>query len=105
LAPALPVSACASVCPHGFRCSKHGSRAPQALSSASDGVRLAVSFPTISKLLPFLRIPTIVFFIGKHFGAGVILATAFIHLLDDAFRSLQGPEVAAAGDYDTFVCD
>jgi hypothetical protein len=100
LESALPVSACASVCPHGFRCSKHGSRAPQgrrlvhhprclafrcvwtcfvALSSASDGVRLAASFPTISKLLPVLKIPTIVFFIGKHFGTGVILATAFIH--------------------------
>lgn len=99
---------------HGSRCSKHGSRAPQgrrlvhhlgclvfrcvqtrfvALSSAPNGVLLAVSFPTISKLLPFLRIPTVVFFIGKHFGTGVILATAFIHLLDDAFRSLQGPEV------------
>ena len=25
--------------------------------------------------------------------AGVILATAFIHLLDDAFRSLQSPQV------------
>ncbi|KAF9483627.1 Zinc/iron permease [Pholiota conissans] len=53
----------------------------------------AVSFPTLSKLLPFLRIPTVVFFVGKHFGTGVILATAFIHLLDDAFRSLQSAKV------------
>ncbi|KDR73070.1 hypothetical protein GALMADRAFT_142756 [Galerina marginata CBS 339.88] len=53
----------------------------------------AVSFPTISKKVPFLRIPGIVFFIGKHFGTGVILATAFIHLLDDAFRSLQDRRV------------
>ncbi|KAJ3486142.1 hypothetical protein NLJ89_g11839 [Agrocybe chaxingu] len=51
----------------------------------------AVSFPTISKQVPSLRIPGILFFIGKHFGTGVILATAFIHLLDDAFRSLQNP--------------
>ncbi|KAF9558720.1 Zinc/iron permease [Agrocybe pediades] len=53
----------------------------------------AVSFPTVSKQVPFLRIPGIVFFIGKHFGTGVILATAFIHLLDDAFRSLQNDQV------------
>lgn len=53
----------------------------------------AVSFPGLSKRIPFLRIPHVVFFIGKHFGTGVILATAFIHLLDDAFRSLQSPEV------------
>ncbi|KAF8151638.1 ZIP zinc transporter-domain-containing protein [Crassisporium funariophilum] len=55
----------------------------------------AVSFPTISKAVPMLRIPGIVFFIGKHFGTGVILATAFLHLLDDAFRSLQDPVVSA----------
>ncbi|KJA18938.1 hypothetical protein HYPSUDRAFT_205019 [Hypholoma sublateritium FD-334 SS-4] len=53
----------------------------------------AVSFPTISKQIPCLRIPGIIFFIGKHFGTGVILATAFIHLLDDAFSSLQSPKV------------
>ncbi|KAF8814553.1 Zinc/iron permease [Phlegmacium glaucopus] len=53
----------------------------------------AASFPTASKQLPVLRIPAVVFFIGKHFGTGVILATAFIHLLDDAFRSLQNPLV------------
>jgi zinc transporter 1/2/3 len=31
--------------------------------------------------------------VGKHFGTGVILATAFLHLLDDAFRSLRSPVV------------
>ncbi|KAF8979729.1 hypothetical protein BDQ17DRAFT_1264452, partial [Cyathus striatus] len=49
----------------------------------------AVSFPGVSKQVAFLRIPHILFFIGKHFGTGVILATAFIHLLSDAFESLQ----------------
>ncbi|PPQ72809.1 hypothetical protein CVT26_003329 [Gymnopilus dilepis] len=53
----------------------------------------AVSFPTLSKQTRYLRIPGIVFFIGKHFGTGVILATAFIHLLDDAFRSLADPKI------------
>lgn len=31
---------------------------------------IAVSFPGVSKSIPFLRIPHIVFFIGKHFGTG-----------------------------------
>jgi len=53
-------------------------------------VFIAVSFPTLSRKV---HIPGIIFFIGKHFGTGVILATAFIHLLDDAFRSLQSKTV------------
>ncbi|OCH91557.1 Zinc/iron permease [Obba rivulosa] len=53
----------------------------------------AVSFPTLSKRIRYLRIPSIVFFIGKHFGTGVILSTAFVHLLQDAFEALRRPEV------------
>jgi hypothetical protein len=71
----------------------------------------AVSFPGISKNNSFIRIPHLVFFIGKHFGTGmyriqyhgvglfkrfltgVILSTAFCHLLPDAFGSLQDPAV------------
>ncbi|RDB22095.1 Zinc-regulated transporter 2 [Hypsizygus marmoreus] len=49
----------------------------------------AISFPGISKQTPSLRIPHLVFFIGKHFGTGAILSTAFCHLLPDAFESLQ----------------
>ncbi|KAM6499700.1 ZIP Zinc transporter domain containing protein [Amanita muscaria] len=49
----------------------------------------AVSFPTISKQVPVIRIPHVVFFMGKHFGTGVILSTAFCHLLQDSFQSLQ----------------
>lgn len=49
----------------------------------------AVSFPSLSKRLRYLRIPSIVFFLGKHFGTGVILSTAFVHLLPDAFKSLN----------------
>ncbi|KAG6372540.1 hypothetical protein JVT61DRAFT_7649 [Boletus reticuloceps] len=30
----------------------------------------AVSFPTLSKRISVLRIPRIIFFIGKHFGTG-----------------------------------
>ncbi|KAI0248541.1 Zinc/iron permease [Lactifluus subvellereus] len=53
----------------------------------------AVSFPAISKRVRSLRIPPIFFFVGKHFGTGVILSTAFVHLLQDAFERLQDPEV------------
>lgn len=58
----------------------------------------AVSFPGISRKVRFLRIPHVVFFIGKHFGTGVILATAFCHLLQDAYSSLQDPEVRKGTD-------
>ncbi|KAI9461398.1 ZIP zinc transporter-domain-containing protein [Russula earlei] len=54
---------------------------------------LAVSFPAISKRFRYLRIPPLVFFVGKHFGTGVILSTAFVHLLQDAFARLQDPQV------------
>ncbi|KAF9072503.1 ZIP zinc transporter-domain-containing protein [Rhodocollybia butyracea] len=56
---------------------------------------LAVSFPALSKRIRFLSIPKIVFFIGKHFGTGVILATAFCHLLQDSFEALTSSAVKA----------
>ncbi|KZT18786.1 Zinc/iron permease [Neolentinus lepideus HHB14362 ss-1] len=49
----------------------------------------AASFPTLSRHIKFLRVPRIIFFIGKHFGTGVILSTAFVHLLQDAFAALH----------------
>ncbi|KAJ7106570.1 Zinc/iron permease [Mycena epipterygia] len=54
---------------------------------------LAVGFPAASKRYSFLRIPHVAFFIGKHFGTGVILSSAFCHLLQDAFENLQSPVV------------
>ncbi|KAI0364623.1 Zinc/iron permease [Pilatotrama ljubarskyi] len=54
---------------------------------------VAVSFPTITETYRSIRVPSICFFIGKHFGTGVILSTAFVHLLQDAFKALQNPEV------------
>ncbi|KAI0065163.1 hypothetical protein BV25DRAFT_142603 [Artomyces pyxidatus] len=53
----------------------------------------AASFPTLSKRVRYLNIPRVVFFLGKHFGTGVILSTAFVHLLQDAFESLLDPKV------------
>ncbi|KAI0795802.1 Zinc/iron permease [Abortiporus biennis] len=55
----------------------------------------AASFPTLSKRISYIRIPRIVFFLGKHFGTGVILSTAFVHLLQDAFHNLDHPLVRA----------
>ncbi|KAG0704104.1 zinc iron permease [Suillus ampliporus] len=51
----------------------------------------ASSFPSLSKRVTFLQIPRIVFFIGKHFGTGVILSTAFVHLLQESFEALSDP--------------
>ncbi|KAH9847089.1 Zinc/iron permease [Lenzites betulinus] len=56
---------------------------------------VAVSFPTITETYRSIRVPSVFFFVGKHFGTGVILSTAFVHLLQDAFKALQNPEVNA----------
>lgn len=40
---------------------------------------------------PGLRLPARFFFIVRHFGTGVLLATAFAHLLPTAFISLGNP--------------
>ncbi|RDX45722.1 Zinc/iron permease [Lentinus brumalis] len=53
----------------------------------------AVSFPTITATFRSIRVPSILFFIGKHFGTGVILSTAFVHLLQDSFKALLNPMV------------
>ncbi|KAI0072601.1 Zinc/iron permease [Panus rudis PR-1116 ss-1] len=53
----------------------------------------AAWFPTLTKRTKYIRVPRIVFFIGKHFGTGVILSTAFVHLLQDAFENLGHPAV------------
>ncbi|KAF5313961.1 hypothetical protein D9611_006868 [Ephemerocybe angulata] len=53
---------------------------------------IAVSFPAVSSS-GIVRVPNMLFFVGKHFGTGVILATAFIHLLPDSFSTLLDPEV------------
>lgn len=61
---------------------------------ASIFVLLAVSsfgafFPLLANKWKWLRLPTNTLFLVKHFGTGVILATAFIHLLGEAQDSLS----------------
>lgn len=52
---------------------------------------LACVFPILAKKVPGLRIPTRFFFAVRHFGTGVLIATAFVHLLPTAFVSLGNP--------------
>ncbi|CAK7263153.1 hypothetical protein SEPCBS119000_000337 [Sporothrix epigloea] len=47
-------------------------------------------FPIIATRLKHLRIPIHVYLFARYFGAGVIIATAFIHLLDPAYGEI-GP--------------
>jgi solute carrier family 39 (zinc transporter), member 1/2/3 len=48
-------------------------------------------FPIFAKRHEGLRVPGWVFFICKYFGSGVIVATAFIHLLGPAEEALKNP--------------
>lgn len=50
----------------------------------------ATFFPVVAKRVPRLRIPLYVYIFARYFGAGVIVATAFIHLLDPAYGEI-GP--------------
>ncbi|CAI4047522.1 hypothetical protein SUVZ_12G1800 [Saccharomyces uvarum] len=49
---------------------------------------LGVYFPILSSRYSFIRLPDCCFFIAKFFGSGVIVATAFIHLLQPAAEAL-----------------
>ncbi|SMN20697.1 similar to Saccharomyces cerevisiae YLR130C ZRT2 Low-affinity zinc transporter of the plasma membrane [Maudiozyma saulgeensis] len=50
---------------------------------------LGVYFPILSSRYSFIRLPDWCFFIAKFFGSGVIVATAFIHLLQPAAEALD----------------
>ncbi|PRQ30366.1 putative zinc/iron permease [Rosa chinensis] len=52
---------------------------------------LGVSLPLLGKKIPTLRPENDIFFFVKAFAAGVILATAFIHILPEAFETLTSP--------------
>jgi zinc transporter 1/2/3 len=51
----------------------------------------ACAFPILVIKFPRLRIPPAFLFGAKHFGTGVLIATAFVHLLPTAFLSLSNP--------------
>ncbi|KAI5951299.1 ZRT2 [Candida jiufengensis] len=48
-------------------------------------------FPLLSSKYSFIRLPSWCFFGAKYFGSGVIVATAFIHLLEPASDALSDP--------------
>lgn len=48
----------------------------------------ACAFPILAVRFPGLRIPASFFFAIRHFGTGVLIATAFVHLLPTAFTLL-----------------
>ncbi|KAK7428112.1 hypothetical protein QQZ08_005351 [Neonectria magnoliae] len=52
---------------------------------------LGAGFPVAAKKIKGLKAPPKVFFACKHFGTGVLVATAFVHLLPTAFGSLTNP--------------
>ncbi|KAE8678234.1 aspartic proteinase nepenthesin-1-like [Hibiscus syriacus] len=52
---------------------------------------LGVSLPILSKKNPTFRLKNYVFFLIKAFAVGVILATAFVHILPDGYESLSSP--------------
>lgn len=49
---------------------------------------LACSFPVIVRRFPKLPVPNYALFLSRHFGTGVLIATAFVHLLPTAYVSL-----------------
>ncbi|KAJ5663765.1 Zinc/iron permease [Penicillium longicatenatum] len=51
----------------------------------------ACSFPVLARRFPGLPIPRRFLFVSRHFGTGVLIATAFVHLLPTAFVSLTDP--------------
>lgn len=60
-------------------------------------------FPVVAKRNPGWKIPHGVYLFARYFGTGVIVATAFIHLLDPAYSSI-GPNTCVGssghwGDY------
>ncbi|CAD0091575.1 unnamed protein product [Aureobasidium mustum] len=52
---------------------------------------LACSFPILVRRSPRLPVPRQFLFLSRHFGTGVLIATAFVHLLPTAFNSLTDP--------------
>ncbi|KAK0617078.1 Zinc/iron permease [Immersiella caudata] len=48
-------------------------------------------FPVAAKKIKWLNVPQKAFFMCKHFGTGVLIATAFVHLLPVAFGNLMNP--------------
>lgn len=51
----------------------------------------ACALPLVALKVPQLHIPAKALFVFRHFGTGVLIATAFVHLFPTAFVSLTDP--------------
>lgn len=56
-------------------------------------------FPVVSKRLTRWKIPFSVYIFARYFGTGVIVATAFIHLLDPAYERIGPNSCVGASGY------
>lgn len=45
-------------------------------------------FPLLSRSIKWVKMPLYVYLFAKHFGTGVIVSTAFVHLLDPAYLAI-----------------
>ncbi|KAI0060637.1 ZIP-like iron-zinc transporter [Artomyces pyxidatus] len=60
------------------------------------GSSFGALFPVLARRSSLVNVPHSVFDFAKYFGSGVIIATAFIHLLDPAIDELSSPCLGAA---------
>ena len=49
-------------------------------------------FPVVAKKIKWMKIPPPVFFFCKHFGTGVLIATAFVHVSTCYFQAMTGDD-------------
>lgn len=64
---------------------------------------LATYFPVLARRNPKCKIPKGLYTFARFFGSGVIVATAFIHLLDPAYEAIgPGSCIAASGVWANF---
>src|SRR5271154_2803178 len=84
--------------PFSSSCSLVPSVCPSVGSASNRGI--GALFPMCAKKVPRLHIPNVAFTFAKFFGSGVIIATAFIHLLASSFAELGDPCLSTFWDVD-----
>lgn len=57
---------------------------------------IGVMFPLVAARVKFVKLPFWVYFFARYFGSGVIVSTAFIHLLLEAHENLNSPCLSSA---------
>ncbi|KAJ8082032.1 hypothetical protein PM082_007878 [Marasmius tenuissimus] len=60
------------------------------------GSTLGALFPVLARRSKYISVPKSLFDFAKYFGSGVIIATAFIHLLDPALEAFDSPCLSEA---------